>query len=96
LPGTPTGADATFSSAFTPFSLGEIETDAQRLYDTLLVRSQAFRALAESRRRAVTEVDRRYGLWLRGQSADLGLPWISSHPWDTLAARLLAAVRTDA
>jgi hypothetical protein len=71
-----------------------LETEAQRLYDTLLSRSSSFRALTESRRRSVTEVDRLYGLWVRQECARLGLPCIASQPWESMASRLLERVNS--
>lgn len=69
-----------------------VETNAARLHDTLLARSQAFTKLAESRRRAVVEVDRLYGSWLLRETARLSLPCIASQPWDTLAERVLGTM----
>jgi 2-phosphoglycerate kinase len=66
-----------------------VETDAQRLYDTLMARSRGFRKIEERRRRAVAEVDRLYGQWVVGEASRVGVPWVPSQPWDTLADRLL-------
>jgi 2-phosphoglycerate kinase len=66
-----------------------VETDAERLYDTLISRSPGFRRLAESRRRCVAEMDRLYGQWLLEQGSRLGVPCISSQPWTSLPDRIL-------
>ncbi len=66
-----------------------IESDARRIYETLMKRSGTFRMLTESRRRTVAEVDRLYGSWLFQESSYLGVACIASQPWDTLEQRLL-------
>ena len=67
-----------------------IETDAQRLYDTLMERLPGFRNIAESRRRAVAEVDRLYNLWIEAEAARRNLVCVQSQPWQSLADRVLA------
>lgn len=68
-----------------------IETDALRLYDTLMERLPGFRNISESRRRAVAEVDRLYNLWLGAEAARRNLVCVESQPWQSLADRVLAA-----
>lgn len=72
-----------------------IETDAARLYRTLLERLPNFTKLGESRRRAVAEVDRLYNLWLAEEAARRNLSCLASQPWPTLPERLLAAVSKE-
>jgi hypothetical protein len=67
-----------------------IETDALRLYDTLMARLPGFRNISESRRRAVAEVDRLYNLWIGAEAARRKLDCIESQPWQSLADRALA------
>ena len=69
-----------------------IEADAERLHQTLMARSRSFHRLPEARRRAVAEVDRRYGAWLTQEAARRALASVPSQPWETLAQRCLAAV----
>jgi len=69
-----------------------VETDAERLHTTLLTRLPGFGELLKSRQRAVAEVDRLYNLWLLTETARLGLPCVPSHPWGTLASRILELV----
>jgi hypothetical protein len=68
-----------------------IEPDAERLYDTLLQGSRGFRRISERRRRAVAELDRLYGSWLAIQAQELGVQWVPSQPWNTLADRVMTA-----
>jgi 2-phosphoglycerate kinase len=67
-----------------------VEADAARLHDTLMARSHGFRKISEPRRHAVAEVCRLYGCWLSAQATELGVPCVSSQPWETLADRVLA------
>jgi 2-phosphoglycerate kinase len=67
-----------------------IETDAQRLFQTLHERLPRFHTLLASRQRAVAEVDRLYNLWLSAESARRGVICIASQPWSTLAERVLS------
>ena len=69
-----------------------VETDAGRLYDTLVERLPGFGELSESRQRAIAEVNRLYNLWLVDEAAGRGLSWIESQPWDTLVDRTFAAL----
>jgi 2-phosphoglycerate kinase len=69
-----------------------VETDAQRLYETLMARLPGFMTLAESRRRAVAKVDKLYNVWLVEEASRRNLPCVESQPWLTLADRLLAEV----
>lgn len=68
-----------------------IETDAQRLYDTLMERLPGFGEISEARRHAVAEVDRLYNLWLIEEASRRNLSCIESQPWQSLAERVLAA-----
>ncbi len=70
-----------------------VEADASRIFQTLLLRSREFAALAAERQRTVADVNRRYGQWLERECATAGLPCVPSQPWSTLAVRLMAAVR---
>jgi 2-phosphoglycerate kinase len=67
-----------------------IETDAARLYRTLMERLPGFKKIAESRRRTVAEVDRLYNLWLAQEASERNLPCLESQPWQTLPERVLA------
>jgi hypothetical protein len=67
-----------------------IETDALRLYDTLMERLPGFRNISESRRRAVAEVDRLYNVWIKAEAARGNLVCVESQPWQSLADRVLA------
>jgi len=67
-----------------------IETDAARLYRTLMERLPGFKKIAESRRRTVAEVDRLYNLWLAQEASQRNLPCLDSQPWQTLSERVLA------
>jgi len=71
-----------------------VETDAGRLYETLMARLPGFITLPESRRRAVAEVDRLYNVWLVEEASRRNLPCVESQPWPTLADRVLAATTT--
>jgi 2-phosphoglycerate kinase len=71
-----------------------IEADGERLHQTLMARSRGFHRLPEARRRAVAEVDRRYGAWLAAEAARRGLPAVTSQPWETLPDRCLRVGRT--
>jgi 2-phosphoglycerate kinase len=68
-----------------------IETDAERLYQTLMERLPGFKRLAQSRRRAVAELDRLYNLWLIEEASKRNLTCLESQPWATLPQRELAA-----
>ena len=72
-----------------------IETDALRLYDTLMERLPGFRNISESRRRAVAEVDRLYNLWVGAETARRNLLCIESQPWESLVERVLAVGLVD-
>ncbi|MDT5122633.1 MAG: hypothetical protein QOC96_2115 [Acidobacteriota bacterium] len=67
-----------------------IETDAARLYRTLMERLPGFKKIAETRRRTVAEVDRLYNLWLAQEASERNLPCLESQPWQTLPERVLA------
>jgi hypothetical protein len=69
-----------------------VETDAERLYDTLMARLPGFTEISESRRRAVAELDKLYNLWLVEEASLRNLPAVESQPWSTLADRILAVV----
>jgi 2-phosphoglycerate kinase len=73
-----------------------IETDAERLYRTLMERLPGFKKIAESRRRTVAEVDRLYNLWLMEEASQRNLPCLESQPWQTLPERVLAATSKTA
>jgi 2-phosphoglycerate kinase len=66
-----------------------IETNNNRLYQTLYERSHAFRLLAEPRRQQIAEMNSLYGRWLRSQAERYSLPWVSSQPWSTLPERVM-------
>src|SRR5438128_2679143 len=66
-----------------------IETDAQRLLQTLYERLPRFNTLRVSRQRAVAELDRRYNLWLLEESARRGVHCLASQPWATLPERVM-------
>lgn len=66
-----------------------IETDVERLQNTLLERLPGFKELSESRQRAVAELDRLYNLWLIRETSRRRLPCVASQPWQTLADRTL-------
>lgn len=68
-----------------------VETEVQRLYETLVGRSPGFRRLSEARRRCVAEMNGLYGQWLLEQGARFGIPCISSQPWPSLADRIDSA-----
>ncbi len=69
-----------------------VETDADRLHDTLVARLSGFGELSESRQRAVAEVDRLYNLWLINEATTRRLPCVASQPWGTLVDRTVAAL----
>ncbi|HEX8888343.1 MAG TPA: hypothetical protein VF779_04160 [Pyrinomonadaceae bacterium] len=69
-----------------------IETDARRLYRTLMERLPGFSDISEARRRAVAEVDQLYNLWLEAEAASRNLVCVESQPWQSLADRVVAVV----
>jgi 2-phosphoglycerate kinase len=66
-----------------------VETDAERLHNTLVKRLPGFGELSKSRQRAVAELDRLYNLWLISEASRRHLPCVASQPWQTLADRTL-------
>ena len=66
-----------------------IETDINRLYQTLYERGKAFLRLTEPRRQRVAEMNSLYGQWLLSEAELYGLPWVSSQPWSSLPDRVL-------
>lgn len=72
-----------------------IEESGQRLFETLCRRSTQDgtpRNELSPLLRKVSEMDAQYGTWLRCEAEARGMPWIASHPFETLAHRFLAAV----
>jgi hypothetical protein len=69
-----------------------IETDARRLYRTLMERLPGFSDISEARRRAVAEVDQLYNLWIEAEAASRHLVCVESQPWQSLADRVVAVV----
>ena len=71
-----------------------IEDDPARLHETFAQRASGarFLALAEDEQRAVVEMNRRYGAWLRREAEGHHQAWVPSQPWPTLAERALAAI----
>jgi hypothetical protein len=72
-----------------------VESDPDRLHDTFAARPSRDRYLAldPDERRAVVEMNLRYGDWLRAEADRFGFSWLAPHPWSTLADRMLAAAR---
>lgn len=68
-----------------------IETNRERLYQTLMERLPGFKKIAEARRRAVAELDRLYNLWLIEEASKRNLTCLESQPWATLPQRVLTA-----
>jgi len=72
-----------------------VEPNAERLYETLHQRSEAFRMLPKLERSNVVEMNVQYGDWLREGCVRLGLPCVESRPWGTLRERCAEALRID-
>jgi hypothetical protein len=74
-----------------------IEDDPDRLRETLARRSSGarFLALSDSQQRAVVEMNRSYGAWLRGEAEHYGHAWVSARPWETLPDRVIAATAME-
>ena len=71
-----------------------IEDDADRLHETFSRRASGARFLALSRdeQKAVVEMNRMYGTWLRAEAEMHEQPWLAARPWSTLAERVLDAI----
>jgi hypothetical protein len=71
-----------------------IETDPGVLDRTFAGRASAHRylALGPAERRAVVEMNRRYGLWLREAADTHQQPWVASQPWESLPERVMEAL----
>jgi hypothetical protein len=70
-----------------------VELSAERLYDTLHQRSEAFRLLPDLERSNVVEMNVQYSHWLRDGCDRWGLPCLASQPWATLRERCAEALR---
>lgn len=68
-----------------------VERDAERLHQTLWVRSERYRVLPAWQRMNVVGMNLRYGEWLIEKCTEAEVPWLRSQPWNTLRARLASA-----
>ena len=72
-----------------------IEENEERLLETLRLRptgSGEPRDMSSGIPAKAARMDARYGQWLRQEASRHELHWLASHPFETLAARFLAAV----
>ena len=68
-----------------------VELDVRRLDRTLRERSIRYRLLPPAHQANVAHMNVCYGEWLVEECERVGLPWINSQPWATLAQRTIAA-----
>ena len=72
-----------------------VETSVQRLRATLTARDspggRRYCELPEAAQHAIASMNCGYGQWIRAEAGGLAEAWVSSQPWSTLVARILAA-----
>ena len=67
-----------------------VESDSDRLAQTLHARSPAFDQLSAAEQEKVACTAALYGRWLESESRERGFPCLASQPWATLADRATA------
>jgi len=69
-----------------------IETELERIHNTLHDQSERYRSLSPERQEQVVAMNSEYSAYLRQEAEIAGHPWEWSQPWDTLQERILKVI----
>jgi hypothetical protein len=69
-----------------------VEDQEQRLFDAALQRGRGFEEGGLAAQRRIIRANWLFGQWIKGEAQRLSLPVLASHPWETLAERVIEAL----
>lgn len=70
-----------------------IESDEDVLFSNMQSRARTVAYMSEVDLRAEAHAKMLFGQWLIGEAGQFGLPVLETRPWDTLTARIMAALK---
>jgi 2-phosphoglycerate kinase len=72
-----------------------VERDKDRLLQSMQLRERSFDRFSRQEQHHWVELSWWYGRWLEEQAIQYELPVVTSQPWDTLGARIRAAIEAE-